>query len=524
MTKYLSTHRFLFYQFSSIIIITGYIFPQESPNDFIKIKHSAQTLERNKVLSPHSNWYVVDTAIVFTAYDTSRYIYINDKYGNITETIFQRLISNKWVSSSHSLFTYDSNRNQLTYFKEDCYNDVWVNCFRHTNTYDDNKNQLTHIVEDWTNNQWENSTRETNSYDDNGNQLSYQSDSWLNNQWLNGIRRIYSYNLNGNLISKLYERWSNNQWEGWFRETYTYDSNGNQLVYFSEVVVTNYLWENHERKTYTYDINGNQLSYMLEQWFNNIWEKHEQIINAYDVKGNLISVYPYLWSNNQWINYTRTTYTYDENYNLILEQHQGLDSTVWVNFSRKTYTYESNGNKLSEQQDEWRINQWIGIYRFTYKYFIDSLWSEGSYEEWQNSSWVPSNIYFRLIDNAGNSFGYSGSKITIKYKLIITAVSKDDGTIATYYSLSQNFPNPFNPSTTISYSVPERSIVRLSIFNTLGQKISEVMNERKDAGNYEQFFNASQLSSGIYFYRIEATSTQNSGKTFVETKKMVLMK
>ncbi|MFA5834681.1 MAG: T9SS type A sorting domain-containing protein [Bacteroidota bacterium] len=110
------------------------------------------------------------------------------------------------------------------------------------------------------------------------------------------------------------------------------------------------------------------------------------------------------------------------------------------------------------------------------------------------------------------------------------------------FILAQNYPNPFNPSTTIRYSVPERSNVRLSIFNTLGQKISEIVNETKDAGSYEQSINASQLSSGIsakgarppsvglgyasgvYFYRIEATSTQNSGKTFMDTKKMVLIR
>ncbi|MFA5834682.1 MAG: T9SS type A sorting domain-containing protein [Bacteroidota bacterium] len=101
------------------------------------------------------------------------------------------------------------------------------------------------------------------------------------------------------------------------------------------------------------------------------------------------------------------------------------------------------------------------------------------------------------------------------------------------YFLYQNYPNPFNPSTTICYSIPDRSNVRLSIFNTLGQKISEIVNETKDAGSYEHSFNASQLSSGIsakgayasgvYFYRIEATSVNNS-KTFVETKKMVLIR
>ena len=101
-------------------------------------------------------------------------------------------------------------------------------------------------------------------------------------------------------------------------------------------------------------------------------------------------------------------------------------------------------------------------------------------------------------------------------------MNKNDG-IVREYMLSQNYPNPFNPSTTITYSIPERSTVRLSIFNTLGQKISEIVNEVKEAGSYEQSFNASQLSSGIYFYRIEAASVINS-KTFVETKKMVLLR
>jgi formylglycine-generating enzyme required for sulfatase activity len=104
-----------------------------------------------------------------------------------------------------------------------------------------------------------------------------------------------------------------------------------------------------------------------------------------------------------------------------------------------------------------------------------------------------------------------------------TAVNSETRMPQTFV-LEQNYPNPFNPSTTLRYSIPERSYVRLSIFNTLGQKISEIINETKDAGSYEQSFNVSSLSSGIYFYRIEATSTQNTGKTFVETKKMVLIR
>jgi hypothetical protein len=92
------------------------------------------------------------------------------------------------------------------------------------------------------------------------------------------------------------------------------------------------------------------------------------------------------------------------------------------------------------------------------------------------------------------------------------------------YSLSQNYPNPFNPSTTIRYAVPFTSRIKLSIFNLLGQQVGKAVNEMKDAGFYEYYFDASQISSGIYFYRIEAVSEQNPSNLYINTKKMVLMR
>jgi len=87
----------------------------------------------------------------------------------------------------------------------------------------------------------------------------------------------------------------------------------------------------------------------------------------------------------------------------------------------------------------------------------------------------------------------------------------------TNFSLEQNFPNPFNPATTISYSLPLKSQVELVIYNTLGESVMQLVNEEKEAGRYSVEFNATSLPSGIYFYSIQAG-------TFIETKKMVLMK
>ncbi len=89
--------------------------------------------------------------------------------------------------------------------------------------------------------------------------------------------------------------------------------------------------------------------------------------------------------------------------------------------------------------------------------------------------------------------------------------------VPTKYALGQNYPNPFNPVTTIKFDLPKTSNVKMTIFNTLGQVVSVVLNETKAAGFYEVKYDASKLSSGTYFYRIEAGS-------FIETKKMMIIK
>jgi N-acetylneuraminic acid mutarotase len=85
------------------------------------------------------------------------------------------------------------------------------------------------------------------------------------------------------------------------------------------------------------------------------------------------------------------------------------------------------------------------------------------------------------------------------------------------FLLEQNYPNPFNPSTTIRYQLPVASEVKLEVYDVLGKKIATVVNERQSAGAYQVVWNASGLSSGTYFYRLQAG-------TFVETKKMIMVK
>jgi len=151
------------------------------------------------------------------------------------------------------------------------------------------------------------------------------------------------------------------------------------------------------------------------------------------------------------------------------------------------------------------------------------------------NTWVPlagiayagadSGVVYNLTPNmtyifkvlARNDNGYSNfSKNSNPVKTFPTT-SVAEGIIQKTFSLQQNYPNPFNPSTTIKYSIPKQSYVTLKVYDILGREVAALVNEKKPAGVYEINWNASKLSSGVYFYQLKAGE-------FIQTKKMILIK
>jgi photosystem II stability/assembly factor-like uncharacterized protein len=101
--------------------------------------------------------------------------------------------------------------------------------------------------------------------------------------------------------------------------------------------------------------------------------------------------------------------------------------------------------------------------------------------------------------------------------IVGTITSINDPQMPKVFNLSQNYPNPFNPTTVISYSLPRNSYVTLTIYNDLGQKVETLVDEEQNPGGHSISFDASKLSSGIYFYRLQAG-------TYTQSKKLVLLK
>lgn len=103
------------------------------------------------------------------------------------------------------------------------------------------------------------------------------------------------------------------------------------------------------------------------------------------------------------------------------------------------------------------------------------------------------------------------------FDFVFVSNEEDEVREISEYKLDQNYPNPFNPSTTISYQVKEAGLVTLTIYNLLGQAVQVLVNETQNSGSYTSTFDASALSSGFYFYRLEVND-------FTSTKKMMLIK
>jgi hypothetical protein len=114
------------------------------------------------------------------------------------------------------------------------------------------------------------------------------------------------------------------------------------------------------------------------------------------------------------------------------------------------------------------------------------------------------------------SHGFGGDLWLTKINNEPTGI-KDSKSSVYDYTLFQNYPNPFNPVTIIKYSLPVKSKVKLIIYNSLGEKVKQLVNEEKPIGTYTIEFDASNLPSGIYFYKLQ---TQN----FTQTKKMILLR
>ncbi|MFA6470061.1 MAG: T9SS type A sorting domain-containing protein [Bacteroidota bacterium] len=459
--------------------------------------------------------YSIDTAVVYSFSDTTRYTHTFTTGGKLLIQVIDKRENGNWVKNYRGTYAYDENGREISEVAEQWKNGQWEYFTRYTRTYHANGNRLSFLSEHWINGQWENLTRYTYTYNAEGKILSDLDEHWTNEQWNKFDRLSYSYDDTADVF--LYEQWADGQLEFSFRSIYTHDERGKII----SVVDQEWLigqWIHSDRTTYAYDNNGNDISSLLEVWKNEQWENLERRIITYDEHGNITSDLLEQWAaRQQWERYTLFTFTYDTNGKQISFLYERWKSGKWENNFRNFSIYDGKGNKLSLLTEQWKNGQWENLLRYTALYDEHNNITFQSGEVWLNGSWGPSFYPLNIADSAGNYFTFIGSAIFLHYKQIVaTIVSKDDEAPLSY-QLDQNYPNPFNPSTVISYQLPINNHVTLKVYDAIGREVATLVNEVKEAGNYSATFNASKLSSGMYFARLQ------SGHK-VQLKKMLLVK
>jgi photosystem II stability/assembly factor-like uncharacterized protein len=156
-----------------------------------------------------------------------------------------------------------------------------------------------------------------------------------------------------------------------------------------------------------------------------------------------------------------------------------------------------------------------GVFRLKHG---DSVWypiNEGLLDSSLTSLTIHGNNLFLV--------GSSGSVWRRPIEEIIMDVESEQ-LLPTHCSLSQNYPNPFNPTTTIGYVLQEKSNAKLTMLNSLGEEIAVLVNEEQDKGYHKVVFDASKLPSGVYFYQLKIYPANGGAGSFVETKKMILLR
>jgi hypothetical protein len=107
--------------------------------------------------------------------------------------------------------------------------------------------------------------------------------------------------------------------------------------------------------------------------------------------------------------------------------------------------------------------------------------------------------------------------------ILTVSVNNISNEIPEVFSISQNYPNPFNPNTKIDFSLPAKSTVTLKVYDVLGKEVMTLLDDVKEPGIYQANFNAANIASGTYFYRIDVKESIG-GRAFSETKRMILLK
>jgi hypothetical protein len=410
--------------------------------------------------------------------DFSRHIVQRRTDGpNLIEAIYQDHDDNNWwVDEEKIEFEYDDQdrpiESVISYWDEDA--EEWVYETRHTYQWDGDN--LIDIMVEMYDQQWQEYLHIEQEFNDQ-NQIIL-SEAWANamGNWIEFAYYEYDYDANNRVESMTQtfymEPPETNRQPDYERTNFYYDANDRIDETIHQISVDGATWTNHERSVIDFHANDNS-DYQLFQDMvnNNIMHMMTWWLLSDEPMADVETYYE--WATEEWHPFEKDEFDYFEN-----NEYEFMTKYEYYN-------------------DDWHI-----LFRDMFLYDENWLLTEVIYEWYDNGQW----------DEWGRTLFY------------YDPVSADEITVQVAELSTENYPNPFNPETTIAFNLPESGNVRVDIYNMRGQKVKTILNKELEAGEHQVQWNGKDRQgnvapSGIYFYRVDA-----EGGRYTSTRKMLLLK
>jgi len=366
------------------------------------------------------------------------------------------------------------------------------------------------------------------------NKMSSQLIQDLNgSSWENSILDLYFYNSDNKLIQDLSLGWSTSEWDSLDKINYYYDSEGNMYQSILQAYDGSG-WMNVSRITNFYDSASNDTLSLSESWQDTSWQNSFISHHFYSNQNRMDSLLYQSWNFDHWENFSKTIFYYDE-------QTTFLDSLIAYSWNSNNWQYflkliiqnDNAGNQIRQTEQLWNGTNWENSVRRIYSYNEFNYVRNVYCQIWTGSNWIDGDDVIFIENHDGYKIAFSGVHEAYVFYNQVTSVNNDFLSKNLNFRLEQNYPNPFNPSTKIKFSIPESplpggdgrgglQLIKLAVYDLLGNEVATLVNKELPAGNYEIEFNAANLPSGVYFYQLTAGSPK--GQAFSQTKKMILLR
>lgn len=489
-----------------------------------------------------------------------------------------------WNFYAKSLYTYYDDNRVKTITSQSGSGSQWINSGRNTYTYYPSGLVSTLVYETWASDNWVNYTKQEWSYNQYNDITKRSYYSWKSSAWTLAAQDLYKYDVSRNNILKETYNYSGGEISYGTKDSMSYNAQ-NKITSLIKINLYYDTWKNNTRAIYDYDSKGNNITLQNDRWSDTAWKK-STITNSTFNSNNLVTEKTTrVWRDTVWLNSGRDTYSYNSAGKIVTNMFELFYENAWAKLYSAKYDFDASDSVLVRLHvDTWTVGNssvgsWftqinvdnnylnnfdvsgydINVYLTTVPIPVELAAFTATAKNgviqlnWETSTETNNKGFYIERKASGSNWnvvgfvdGHGTSAFVNKYTYSENITSAGeyyyrlrqvdfDGTEKTTsqlnvwlcgsfdFALEQNYPNPFNPSTIISYSIPNESRVKLTVYSLNGQLVKELINNNLPAGNYNIKFDASRLSSGVYFYLLESSDLKGgNGNRLI--RKMTLIK